>query len=155
TTTTAPPPPTTSTTSTTSTTGPSTTTSSSTTSTISASTTTTSTTTTSTFLAGTTTTTSMTVPGCSLAFTPDAVGCRIDQLTTRVSDASPGLGSSGPGLVRRVRHASDGGPRAAPLCATHRWARARAALRSAIRQLNTTGAKLRSRSARRLIPSDL
>src|SRR4029077_6846789 len=138
TTTTAPPPPTSSTTSTTSTTGPSTTTSSSTTSTISASTPPPSATTTSTCLAGTTTTTSMTVPGCSLAFTPDAVGCRIDQLTTRLSDPSPGPGSSGRGLVRRGRHASDRVALAATLCATHRSARARAALRSAIRQLNTT-----------------
>jgi len=54
-----------------------------------------------------------------------------------------------------VRHASDRVALAATLCATHRSARARAALRSAIRQLNTTDAKLRSRSARRLIPSDL
>ena len=112
-------------------------------------------TTTSTFLAGTTTTTSTTVPGCSPAFTPDAVGCRIDELTARLSEASTALGSAGPGLDRRVRRASDRVARAAALCAGHRPGRARAALRSALHQLNAIGARLRSHSGRRLIPSDL
>ena len=153
------------------TTAPSTTTSPSTTSTIAASTTTTSTpvdtsstttssspttsTTTSTFLASTTTTTSTTVPGCSPVFTLDAVGCRIDELTLRLSDSSTALGSAGPGLDRRVRRASDRVARAAALCAGNRPGRARAALRSALHQLNAIGAKLRSHSGQRLIPSDL
>ena len=112
-------------------------------------------TTTSTFLAGTTTTTSTTVPGCSPAFTLDAVGCRIDELTARLSEASTALGSAGPGIERRVRRASDRVARAAALCAGHRPGRARAALRSALHQLNAIGARLRSHSGRRLIPSDL
>jgi glucose/arabinose dehydrogenase len=99
------------------------------------------------------TTTSTTPPGCSPAFTPEAVGCRIDQLASRVADVSAALGRSGPGLVRRVRRSSDRVARAAALCTSHRRSRARAALRSALRQLNTTATKLGSRSPRRIIPS--
>jgi hypothetical protein len=95
------------------------------------------------------------VPGCSPAFTLDAVGCRIDKLTARLSEASTALGSAGPGIERRVRRTSDRVARAAALCAGQRPGRARAALRSALHQLNAIGARLRSHSGRRLIPSDL
>jgi glucose/arabinose dehydrogenase len=102
-----------------------------------------------------TTTTTTTVPGCSPAFTAEAVRCRIDDLADRVSAVSGSLGRGGRGLERRIRRASERVQRAGEQCVGGRESRARASLRNALRQLNTTANRIRSRSARQSIRQDL
>jgi hypothetical protein len=72
-----------------------------------------------------------------------------------VSALSGSLGRGGSGLERRIRRASERVQRAAEQCAGGRESRARASLRNALRQLNTTAKRIRSRSARQSIPQDL
>jgi glucose/arabinose dehydrogenase len=103
-----------------------------------------------------TSSTSTTVsPRCELTRTSAAVGCRIEQLRDEIVAVAPALGRLANSLRYRLGYAVARVERAGELCAAGRHSRARAVLRSALRRVQTSLAKVRSRSGRQLIAPDL
>jgi glucose/arabinose dehydrogenase len=96
--------------------------------------------------------TSTTVPSrCDGSRTPATVGCRIEELRDDIVNASSGLGRLASGLRRRIEHAAARIERASMLCDAGRLPRARAVLRTALRRVQTSLAKIRSRAGRQII----
>ncbi len=145
---------TTTTASTTSSTGPSTSSTTAPTTTTTTTSATTSSTNSSTTPSSTTTSTTL-VPPCPPSLTPQAVGCRIEGLGGEIAAASSDLGRLAPSLGRRIDRAAARVERAAALCDAGRLSRARAALRGALRYVQTALAKIRSRAGRNLIPAEV
>jgi hypothetical protein len=95
------------------------------------------------------------VPPCPPSLTPQAVGCRIEGLSGEIAAASSNLGRLAPLLGRRIDRAVARVERAAALCDAARLSRARAALRGALRYVQTALAKIHSRAGRNLIPAEV
>jgi len=111
--------------------------------------------TTSTTATAATTSTTTIPPRCDPAPTPDAVSCRLEALRDDLDADAAALGRLAGALRSRLDYASSRVQRAGALCESGRLTRARTMLRAALRRLNTSLDKVRTRTARGTIDADL
>ncbi len=114
-------------------------------------TTTSTTSTTSTTLPSPTSTTSTTLPGCGEGATYGSVTCRLGELLTRL-DAAPDLGRLKGGLLNAATKARTKEGQAEGFVGTGKTKQEKKSMKKAVKALSTFLHKVRSRSARKLIP---